>query len=116
MRDGRYQDDSLMLHTDLYQINMVKTYWQDGFHNRKAIFELYFRKMPFSNGYAIFAGLERMVEYIKDFGFSQSDIEYLREEVGYEDDFLDYLSQLKFTGTVRAMHEGEVVFNNEPIV
>lgn len=116
MRDGRYQDDSLMLHTDLYQINMVKTYWQDGFHNRKAIFELYFRKMPFSNGYAIFAGLERMVEYIKDFGFSQSDIEYLREEVGYEDEFLDYLSQLKFTGTVRAMHEGEVVFNNEPIV
>lgn len=116
MRDGRYQDDSLMLHTDLYQINMVKTYWQDGFHNRKAIFELYFRKMPFSNGYAIFAGLERMVDYIKDFGFSQSDIEYLREEVGYENDFLDYLSQLKFTGTVRAMHEGEVVFNNEPIV
>lgn len=116
MRDGRYQDDSFMLHTDLYQINMVKTYWQDGFHNRKAIFELYFRKMPFSNGYAIFAGLERMVEYIKDFGFSQSDIEYLREEVGYEDDFLEYLSHLKFTGTVRAMHEGEVVFNNEPIV
>lgn len=54
-----YTDDSFMLHTDLYQINMAQAYWQDGIHQRKAIFELYFRKPPFGNGYAIFAGLKK---------------------------------------------------------
>ena len=49
----------LTLHTDLYQINMMKTYWETGLHEKKAIFEAYFRKLPFENGYAIFAGLER---------------------------------------------------------
>lgn len=56
----KYADDSFMLHTDLYQINMVQTYWQDGVHQRKAVFELYFRKLPFGNGYAVFAGLKKL--------------------------------------------------------
>ena len=114
--NNRYQDDSLTLHTDLYQINMAKTYWQDGIHNRKAIFELYFRKLPFANGYAIFAGLEKAIDYISQFRFTESDIAYLREEVGYEDDFLEYLSGLRFSGTIRSMKEGELVFGNEPIM
>lgn len=57
--DVKYADDSFMLHTDLYQINMVQTYWKDAVHQRKAVFELYFRKLPFGNGYAIFAGLKK---------------------------------------------------------
>lgn len=56
----KYADDSFMLHTDLYQINMVQTYWQDGAHQRKAVFELYFRNLPFGNGYAVFAGLKKL--------------------------------------------------------
>lgn len=112
----KYQDDSLALHTDLYQINMAKTYWEDGVHERKAVFDLYFRKMPFGSGYAIFAGLERIVEFLKNFRFSDSDIAYLREVEGYDEDFLQYLSNLTFTGNVRSMREGEVVFENEPIV
>ena len=59
-----YADDSLALHTDLYQINMVEAYWADNMHERKAVFELFFRKLPFGNGYAVFAGLERIVHYI----------------------------------------------------
>ncbi len=51
---AKYEDDSLTLHTDLYQINMAESYWADGIHNRKAVFELYFRKLPFGNGYAVF--------------------------------------------------------------
>ena len=86
-----YQDDSLSLHTDLYQINMAKSYWQDGIHNRRAVFDLYFRKLPFANGYAIFAGLEKVIRFIRDFRFSESDIAYLQKEVGYEDDFLKFL-------------------------
>ena len=81
--NNQYQDDSLSLHTDLYQINMAKTYWLDGVHERKTIFELYFRRLPFGNGYAIFAGLEKVIKFIRDFRFTESDINYLREEIGY---------------------------------
>jgi nicotinate phosphoribosyltransferase len=111
-----YPDDSLILHTDAYQVNMIETYWHDGIHNRKAVFELFFRKLPFGNGYGVFAGLERIVQYIKDFSFTDSDIEYLRDEFGYEEEFLTYLKGLKFTGKIRSMREGELVFGNETIL
>ncbi len=111
-----YEDDSMALHTDLYQINMVQTYWEDGVHNRRAVFELFFRTIPFGNGYAIFAGIERVLDYLKGFHFSESDIQYLKEEFHYSDEFLAYLKELKFTGTVRSMVEGELVFGNEPIL
>lgn len=113
---NHYEDDSLTLHTDLYQINMAETYWEDGIQNRKAVFEAYFRKLPFGNGYAIFAGLERIIEYIKQFRFTESDIEYLRKEVGYPEDYLEYLKNLRFTGNIRSVVEGEVVFGNEPLL
>ncbi|KUP09766.1 nicotinate phosphoribosyltransferase [Bacillus coahuilensis m2-6] len=111
-----YYDDSLALHTDLYQINMTESYWNDGMHTRKAVFDLYFRKLPFHNGYGVFAGLERIIEYVKNFTFSQSDLDYLKEVVGYDEPFLEYLSTLRFTGNIRCMREGELVFGNEPIL
>ncbi|MFD1929483.1 nicotinate phosphoribosyltransferase [Sporosarcina siberiensis] len=112
----KFADDSLALHTDLYQINMAESYWADGIQNRKAVFELFFRRLPFGNGYAIFAGLERVLDYLKDFHFSESDLEYLREELGYKEDFLSYIKDLRFTGDVYSMKEGELVFANEPIL
>ncbi|MFK2824780.1 nicotinate phosphoribosyltransferase [Bacillus sp. B190/17] len=114
--DKRFEVDGLALHTDLYQINMAETYWKDGIHGKKAVFELYFRKIPFGNGYAIFAGLERIIDYLKNFKFSASDIDYLRDELGYGEEFLAYLKEMTFTGTVKAMREGEMVFGNEPIL
>ncbi|WP_227935296.1 nicotinate phosphoribosyltransferase [Alkalihalobacillus deserti] len=111
-----FEDDGLALHTDAYQINMMETYWHDNIHNRKAVFELYFRKMPFGNGYGVFAGLERVIEYVKEFRFTKSDIDYLRDAVGYEEEFLDYLKTIRFTGSIRSMKEGELVFGNEPIL
>ncbi|WP_071458424.1 nicotinate phosphoribosyltransferase [Bacillus massilinigeriensis] len=114
--EKNYRDDSLMLHTDLYQINMLETYWRDGLHNRRAVFELFFRKLPFGNGFAIFAGLERIIDYIRQFRFTEEDIAYLREEVGYSDDFLSYLKNLRFTGKIASMREGEVVFGSEPLI
>ena len=113
---SKYADDSLALHTDLYQINMAESYWADGIHDRKAVFELFFRNLPFGNGYAIFAGLERILDYLSDFHFSESDLAYLREELGYEDDFISYLRDVRFTGDVYSMVEGELVFANEPII
>ncbi|KZE48516.1 nicotinate phosphoribosyltransferase [Rossellomorea marisflavi] len=111
----QYADDSLALHTDLYQINMTKAYWDDNFHNRKAVFEVFFRKLPFGNGYAVFAGLERIIEFVKKFRFSDSDIDYLRE-LGYEEEFLQYLKEMRFTGTIRSMEEGELSFGNVPLL
>lgn len=109
-----YKDDSVMLHTDLYQINMGETYWEDGIHNKKSVFEVFFRKLPFGNGYAVFAGLERIINYIESFRFSESDITYLREEVGFKEDYLDFLKELRFTGNIRSMVEGSLCFKMSP--
>lgn len=111
----RYPDHGLALHTDKYQINMAEVYWREGMHRRKAVFEIYFRKLPFGNGYAVFAGLERVINYLQDFQFSESDIAYLRDE-GYDEDYLQFLAGLRFTGTVRSMREGELVFANEAMM
>ncbi|MEJ1324561.1 nicotinate phosphoribosyltransferase [Latilactobacillus sakei] len=111
-----YPDDSLLLHTDLYQLNMMLTYFKKGLHNRTAVFECYFRKLPFENGYAIFAGLEHIVNYLENLRFTESDLAYLRDEVGYPEDFLTYLAELDFDLTVRSAVEGELVFGNEPIM
>lgn len=108
--------ESLSLHTDLYQINMAYAYYLDNKHEKKAVFEAYFRKNPFNNGYAIFAGVERLVNYISRFEFTQDDINYLKAQGIYSEDFLDYLANLKFTGHIRCAKEGEVVFANEPLL
>ncbi|MFP7495237.1 nicotinate phosphoribosyltransferase [Terribacillus saccharophilus] len=113
---SQYPDDGLTLHTDLYQINMAETYWNDGIHGRKAVFEVSFRKLPFGNGFAIFAGLERVIEYLQQFRFTESDLAYLRDELGYAGDFLEFLKDLRFTGTVYSVVEGELVFSNEPLM
>lgn len=109
-------DDSLALHTDLYEINMMKTYFEAGDADKHVVFELYFRKLPFENGYAIFAGLERIIDYIKGLHFTASDLNYLKEEVGYPEDFLNYLKNYRFQGSIRSMVEGEVCFANEPLL
>ncbi|HFI5516638.1 TPA: nicotinate phosphoribosyltransferase [Streptococcus agalactiae] len=110
-----YKDDSLTLHTDLYQINMMQVYFNKGIHNKKAVFEAYFRKVPFENGSAVFAGLERIVRYLENLSFSDSDLSYL-EELGYPEEFLDYLKNLKMELTVKSAKEGDLVFANEPLV
>ena len=110
---NKYEGDAL--HTDLYQINMGYAYFKDGVHERKAQFDVYFRKIPFGGGYAVFAGLEKVVEYLNSFEFTDSDIEYLAG-LGYEDSYLQYLKKMKFTGSIRSVREGEIVFGNEPLI
>lgn len=107
--------DNLVLHTDLYQINMMQVYFEQGISERNSVFEVYFRDMPFKNGYVVFAGLERVVDYLRDLHFGVDDITYLRE-LGYPENFLDYLTDLRFTCDVRSAQEGDLVFANEPIL
>ena len=111
-----YPDDSLALHTDAYELSMMQTYWKQGLANRRAVFEAFFRKMPFQNGYAVFAGLDHIIRYVKQLHFTDSDIDYLKSTNQFDEDFLEYLRNFKFTGSIRSFEEGDFVFNHEPIV
>ncbi len=95
---------------------MAETYWRDGIDQKKAVFELFFRKLPFDSGFAVFAGLEKAIEFLRDFRFTESDLVYLKEELGFKDDFLSFLKDMRFTGSLYSMQEGEIVFGNEPIM
>jgi nicotinate phosphoribosyltransferase len=106
--------DSLALHTDKYEINMMYAHWLNRTHQRKAVFDVYIRKLPFDNGYAVFAGLKRIVDYLQQLSFSDEEIAYLAAEEHYDPAFLDYLRQLRFTGDLWSVKEGEIVFAGEP--
>lgn len=109
--------EMMTLHTDKYQINMMYAHWVNGTHKTMAVFDAYFRKLPFGNGYAVFAGLERIVNYIKELHFDEAAIEYLSTlEEQYDPAFLDELRNFRFTGNILAVKEGTVVFPNEPLI
>jgi nicotinate phosphoribosyltransferase len=108
---------NLTLHTDKYQINMMYAHWKQGTHRRKAVFEVYFRKLPFGNGFAVFAGLERVVRYVLQLSFGEDEIAYLgRQEEAYESEFLDELKRFRFSGDLFSVAEGTIVFANEPLI
>jgi len=113
---------SLALLTDLYQLTMSYGYWKSGMSETEAVFHLFFRNHPFKGGFTIACGLEYVIDLIDNFKFSQDDIEYLSTLTGYdgkvlfEKDFLDYLSELKFSCDVWAVKEGTVVFPQEPLL
>jgi nicotinate phosphoribosyltransferase len=110
-------DENLALHTDKYQINMMYAHWVQGTHKRKAVFDVYFRKLPFGNGFAVFAGLERVVRYLQQLSFKEEEIAYLRtQEEGYPEEFLEELQRFRFNGQLCAVLEGTLVFANEPII
>jgi len=111
----RYGD--LTLHTDKYQINMMYAHWKQGSWNRKAVFEVFFRQSPFGGGYAVFAGLERIVDYLRKLSFGDEEIRYLREqEERYDGAFLEELRRFRFTGDLDAVPEGTLVFAGEPVI
>lgn len=113
---------SLALLTDLYQLTMAYGYWKSGRAEEVAAFHLFFRKTPFGGGYAVAAGLEAAVEYLRGFRFDETDIEYLRTLSGnderplFSDEFLDYLGALRLTCDIDAMPEGTVAFGLAPLV
>lgn len=101
-------------YTDLYQLTMAQVY----FHTKPtatAVFDYYFRKIPFNGGYVVFAGLENVLDILEDFTFTDSDMEYLHQ-FDFDPAFLDYLSTFRFQGSVFSCREGDVVFPNRPIL
>ena len=105
----------MSLFTDLYQLTMMQGYFFEK-KDRVDIFDMYFRTHPHEGGYAIFCGINEVVEYIENLKFTPSDIEYLRNLEIFKDEFLDYLKEFKFSGEIYAMKEGSVVFAHEPVV
>lgn len=108
---------NLTLHTDKYQINMMYAHWKNGSHRQKAVFEAFFRKLPFGNGYAVFAGLQRLIDYVHNLKFDEPALRYLSEqEENYDEGFLEELKAFRFGGSIYSMEEGTLVFANEPLV
>jgi nicotinate phosphoribosyltransferase len=103
------------LFTDYYALTMSQGHWK---HNpaRQAVFEMSFRRQPFSGGYTIFAGLGTLLESLAAFSFSDDDIEYIRNLGGFEEPFLEYLKNFRFSGSLWAVDEGTVVFPQEPLI
>jgi nicotinate phosphoribosyltransferase len=110
------------LMTDLYQLTMAYGYWKSGLHNRQANFHLFYRKPPFQNGFAISAGLELAVDFLQQYQFSVSDIQYLGGLKGstgaplFNEAFLNHLQRLELELTVHAMPEGTAAFPNQPML
>lgn len=106
---------NLTMMTDLYQLTMMNGYFLNGTYNSEAVFDVFFRPNGQIN-YAISAGLEQAIDYIKNLSFSKIDIEYLRSLKLFDKGFIDFLSSFKFTGDIYSVVEGSVVFPYEPIL
>ena len=94
---------------------MAQGYWKQNM-NQTVVFDMFFRKNPFNGGFSVFAGIETLLDTITNFRFSEDDIEYLKEQKIFEQGFLDYLKDFKFTGDLYSMAEGTVIFPQEPLV
>lgn len=107
---------NLTLLTDLYELTMMQGYFKNKGRNETVIFDAFYRNNPCDGGYAIAAGLEQLVNYIKELHFEKEDIDYLAGLGIFDKDFLDYLADFHFSGDVYAIPEGTVVFPREPLV
>ena len=103
------------LHTDLYHVDAAYVAWKSG-QTGLATFDLYTRRNPFQGGFMLVAGLEPALDYLRAFKYTWPDREYLKAIKGYPDEYLDYLRDLRFSGEILAMPEGDIGFPNEPLL
>lgn len=106
----------LELVADFYEYTMANGYFNKNMEDRIAYFDVFFRKVPDEGGYAIVAGLEQIINYIRNLSFDEEDISYLRKQNKFSEEFLNYLGNFRFTGDIWAIPEGTVVFPNEPLI
>ncbi len=107
---------NLSMLSDFYEFTMAAGYFENGMKDQVAVFDAFYRKNPDGGGYAIFAGLNDVIDFIKNLHFTEDDIEYFRQTENFSEEFLEYLSNFKFTGDVWAFPEGSVMFPGEPII
>ncbi|MBQ3500929.1 MAG: nicotinate phosphoribosyltransferase, partial [Oscillospiraceae bacterium] len=107
---------NLSMLTDFYELTMMNGYLEKGMGDTVAVFDVFFRTIPDNGGFAIFAGLEQLIDYLKNLSFTEEDIEYLRSKNCFSETFLDYLRNFKFACDVWCVPEGTPIFPREPII
>lgn len=107
--------DVTATYTDQYQLAMAQVYFLEGRGGERAVFDYFFRTLPFGGGYAVFAGLDDLLDVLEDLRFSREDLDFLRAS-GLDGPFLEFLGDFRFRGDVRAAREGDVVFPTLPVV
>ncbi|EAB5332058.1 nicotinate phosphoribosyltransferase [Campylobacter jejuni] len=107
---------SLTLLCDFYEFTMSQGYFKNNKKDQICYFDIFFRKIPDSGSFAIFAGLEDILDFVENLSFDAEDIEFLRKQGIFDTEFLDFLANFKFKGEIYAMREGEVIFPNEPLL
>ncbi len=112
----QFDNRNLSMVMDLYEMTMANGYFTGGEGNDPVTFDVFYRKNPDGGGFAIFAGLEQVLEYLENLHFGADDISYLRKLGIYDDAFLDYLASFRFHGTVSSMPEGTIIYPDEPIL
>ncbi len=115
MKQGKDLFKFSPLYTDLYQLAMGQAYFLDGTAEKPAVFDYFFRTIPFGGGYVIYAGLDPLIQALENLKFAPADLDYLRQ-LNFHQDYLDYLEGFRFTADVFSMKEGEVVFPLEPVI
>jgi nicotinate phosphoribosyltransferase len=108
--------NNLSMLTDFYEFTMANGYLESGIADTIAYFDMFFRKIPDGGGYAIMAGVEQLVDYLKNLHFTEEDIEYLRSKGSFSEAFLDYIKNFEFQCDVWAVPEGSPIFPGEPLV
>ncbi len=101
--------------TDEYEYSMSNAYLLSKKEDEEAVFDIFFRKIPNEGGYAVMAGIDKVIEYIKNLKFGETEINYLKRK-GYSEEFINYMKNFRFTGSIYAIPDGTPVFPNEPIV
>lgn len=107
---------NLTMLMDYYELTMSNGYFVKGYKDKVVVFDMFYRKNPDNGGFVVAAGLEQLIEYIKDMHFNDEDIEYLRGKGQFSEEFLKYLADFKFTGTIEAVPEGTICYPNTPMV
>ncbi|AAK79745.1 nicotinate phosphoribosyltransferase [Clostridium acetobutylicum] len=109
-------DRNLSMLMDFYELTMANGYLLKGFGDKIVYFDVFYRKNPDGAGFAIAAGLQQIIDYIKNLKFSEEDIEYLKEKNMFSEDFLKYMKNFRFSGSINAIPEGTPVFPNEALI
>ena len=109
-------ENNMSLLMDFYELTMANGFWVEGYKEKIAYFDMFFRQIPDNGGFAIMAGVEQLIEYLENLKFTDDDIEFLKGKGIFNDSFLDYLRNFKFECDVWAIPEGTPIFPGEPIV
>ncbi|EFM02235.1 nicotinate phosphoribosyltransferase [Hoylesella marshii] len=112
----QFDKRNISMMTDLYELTMANGYFLNGNENDRVAFDVFYRRNPDGGGFAIFAGLEQVVELIEGLHFDDEDIDYLRSLGLFDERFLAFLKDFRFTGDVYAFREGSIIYPNEPIL